>query len=134
MLGHQTNPISAYTQVSTETSVNSADPHRLVLLLFEAALSAISIAQVAIETNDTATRGTAISKAIDIINNGLRASLDLEAGGELAAKLGLLYEYMCNRLLLATLRNDKSILNEVAELLSEIHEAWVAIGSENSFK
>lgn len=134
MLGHQHNPVSAYSQISTETSVHSADPHRLVLLLFEAALSAISIARVAIETNDPSTRGSAISKAIDIINNGLRASLDPEAGGELAAKLGSLYEYMCNRLLLATLRNDKSILDEVAGLLSEIHEAWVAIAPENSIK
>lgn len=132
MLGHQRNPVSAYAQVGMETSVHTADPHRLILLLFEGARSAIAIAQIAIDQNDAATRGSSISKAIDIINNGLRASLDIEAGGDLAKKLAALYEYMCKRLLFANLRNDKAIVNEVAGLLAEIHEAWAAIAPDNT--
>lgn len=127
MFGHPTNPVSAYAKVETETGVQAADPHRLILLLFEGARSAIATAQHAAEKNDAATRGTSISKAIDIINNGLRASLDVEAGGELALQLASLYEYMCVRLLHANLRNDASVLTEVSGLLAEIHEAWVGI-------
>lgn len=75
-------------------------------------------------------RGMAISKAIDIITNGLKASLDQEQGGELASQLSDLYEYMTIRLLHANLKNDKSILDEVLELLEEIHSAWRQIPPE----
>lgn len=127
MFGQRSNPISAYSRVSLETTVQGADPHRLILLLFEGARSAIITAQYAIEQKDAATRGSALSKAIDIINNGLRASLDIEAGGDIAVKLSALYEYMCTRLLYANLRNDAAIISEVANLLAEIHDAWAAI-------
>ncbi len=127
MFGRPTNPVSAYARVETETGVQSADPHRLILLLFEGARSAIATAQHAAEHQDAATRGASISKAIDIINNGLRASLDAQAGGDLALQLAALYEYMCTRLLFANLRNDAAILAEVSGLLAEIHEAWIGI-------
>jgi flagellar secretion chaperone FliS len=127
LFGQPTNPVSAYARLETETGVQSADPHHLILLLLEGARSAISTAQHAAKYQDAATRGSCLSKAIDIINNGLRASLDLEAGGEIALQLAALYEYMCTRLLYANLRNDEAILAEVAGLLAEIHEAWLGI-------
>jgi flagellar secretion chaperone FliS len=127
VFGNSANPVAAYAKVETETGVRSADPHRLILLLLEGARSAIATAQHAAEHNDAATRGMSVSKAIDIINNGLRASLDVEAGGDLAIQLASLYEYMCVRLLHANLRNDPAVLAEVSGLLSEIHEAWVGI-------
>lgn len=129
MFGQRSNPISAYSNIGLETSIQSATPHELILLLFQGAQSAISMAQYAIDKNDFATRGTALSKAIDIINNGLRASLDIEAGGDLATKLSALYEYMCTRLLYANLRNDAAVISEVSQLLAEIHGAWAAIGN-----
>lgn len=76
------------------------------------------------ENGNIAAKGTAISKAIDIISNGLAASLDIEKGGELAERLAALYEYMSSRLLWANLKNDLSALDEVATLLSEIQDAW----------
>ena len=82
------------------------------------------------EGNQIEARGSAISKAIDIITNGLKASLDLEQGGSLAEQLGGLYEYMTVRLLHANLKNDKTILDEVLMLLEEIHSAWRQIPPE----
>ncbi len=67
---------------------------------------------------------------IDIILNGLRASLNLEEGGNLAQNLYALYDYMARRLLHANLNNDSAALDEVLNLLSEIHGAWVSIGDE----
>lgn len=132
MLGQPRNPVSAYAQIGMETSVQNANPHRLIVLLLEGASTAIAIARIAIDHNDVSARGNSISKAINIINNGLRASLDDDAGGDLAQKLAALYEYMCKRLLIANLRNDKVVLDEVAYLLSEIHEAWVAIAPSDA--
>ncbi|MFX5839880.1 flagellar export chaperone FliS, partial [Acinetobacter baumannii] len=73
---------------------------------------------------DTAGKGQSISRAIDIVGNGLKVSLDLEAGGELAQRLYALYDYMCVRLLHANSQNDKAALDEVAHLLGELKGAW----------
>ncbi|EEQ09425.1 hypothetical protein ymoll0001_16830 [Yersinia mollaretii ATCC 43969] len=73
-------------------------------------------------------KGTALSKAIDIINNGLSAGLDVEKGGEMAENLSALYDYMSRRLLHANLHNDEQAINEVAALLENIADAWRQIG------
>ncbi|WP_263768680.1 flagellar export chaperone FliS [Propionivibrio soli] len=130
MFGSSTSPVNAYNKVSLETSVANASPHQLIVLLFEGARQAIIIARAGIEAGDTPRKGTAITKAIDIILNGLRASLNLEEGGNIAQNLYALYDYMARRLLHANLTNDKAALDEVLKLLSEIHEAWVAIGDK----
>ena len=61
---------------------------------------------------------------IGIINNGLKISLDHEKGGDIAARLDALYDYMVARLLQANIRNDAKALEEVSGLLEEIHSAW----------
>ena len=127
MFANVHNPINAYAQVSVESAVNSADPHRLILLLFQGAESGISLAKESIRQNNLGAKSQAISKSVDLINNGLAASLDLEAGGDLSAKLAALYEYMSMRLLHANLKNDIGALDEVAMLLSEIRSGWEEI-------
>lgn len=128
------NPKAAYGKVAVDVSVESADPHKLVLMLFEGALLALASATLAMRRREGATdlarKGEAISKAIDIIANGLKASLDLEAGGELAQRLAALYDYMCARLLHANLHDQPAVLDEVSHLLAELKEAWEQIGKK----
>lgn len=131
MFGSMKNPANAYAQLSIDSAVLSADPHRLILLLFEGAENALTLSHHYIEEGNIAERGTAISKAIDIINNGLKASLDLSQGGELAERLYALYEYMASRLLWANMKNDLVVLDEVRSLLDEIHGAWKEIAPQN---
>lgn len=130
MFGNARNAISAYQKVSVDAAVEVADPYRLILLLFSGAQAAIGNARAAMQLNQIATKGEAISKAIDIISNGLKASLDLENGGEIAPRLDALYDYMVIRLLNANLKNDPKALEEVAGLLEEIHSAWRGISPE----
>ena len=127
MFGSPRNPVSAYASVGIETSVPTADPHQLILLLFDGAKIAISAAKMHMTQGNIAEKGSSISKAIDIITNGLNASLDHEAGGDLTIKLGALYDYMAQRLLWANLKNDAAALDEVMRLLSELHGAWEQI-------
>lgn len=127
MFGMMHKPAESYAKVGVESAVASADPHRLVLMLFDGALAAVSLARIHMEAGEIPQKGAAISKAIDLITNGLRASLDMEAGGELADRLGSLYEYMAQRLLFANLKNSIAALDEVAELLSSLREAWAQI-------
>lgn len=126
--------LNAYSRVGTEIGVMAANPHKLVLMLFEGAQLAIAEAKLHMLRNETAAKGGAISKAIMIIDHGLKASLDVEAGGEMAEKLFALYEYMTNRLLIANLRNETKVLDEVTRLLAELHGAWEAIGNPNVYK
>ena len=120
---------AAYSSVGVATGVSTADPHKLILMLFEGALLQIGTAVIALEKKDVPTKGMAISKAIEIILNGLKVSLDYEAGGELAQRLGALYDYMTQRLLYANLHNSRPAMDEVTQLLTDLKSAWEAIGS-----
>lgn len=124
--------LNQYRQVKVQTAVTTADPHRLVSMLFEGALEKIRGAKLRIEhQGSVAEKGELISGAISIID-ALRASLDKARGGEIAENLDQLYEYMSRRLLEANLRNDVKALEEVAFLLHAIEEAWNAIAPRNT--
>ena len=123
--------LNSYRNVGVETGVASASPQRLILMLYEGAIAAIAAAQQHLRQNNIAAKGEAISKAISIIDGGLKASLDVKAGGILAERLAGLYDYMLTRLLAANLRNDTKILDEVARLLDELRGAWAQIGQRS---
>ena len=122
----------AYKNVGVVNGVTSADPHRLTLMLFDGALVSTNAARIHLENGDVPLKGSAISKAIEIISNGLKVSLDFDVGGDLALRLASLYDYMCSRLLHANARNDIAALAEVSTLLRELKEAWEQIGKPHS--
>jgi flagellar protein FliS len=122
--------VNAYANVGLETGIASASPHALIVMLYDGALVALLSAKTNIAAGNIAAKGSAISKAISIIDNGLRASLDKNAGGEIAANLDALYDYMSRRLLHANLKNDVTIIDEVHRLLADLRGAWVEIGEK----
>jgi len=119
--------IQAYTKTGIESGVTAADPHRLISMLYQGALLSIANAKNAILRKDIPAKGTAISKAIMIIDDGLKASLDKKVGGDLAMNLDALYAYMSTRLLAANLNSDIATLDEVARLLNDLNGAWESI-------
>lgn len=124
--------VKAYARVGIETGVASADPHKLILMLFEGAHLAIAKARLNMQGKDIAAKGEAISQAIAIIDQGLKASLNVKAGGAMAERLYALYEYMCRRLVIANLQNSFEILDEVSGLLRGLNDAWSSIGQGNA--
>lgn len=116
--------LKTYARMDVETGVAGATPEMLIVMLYDGAMRAIAAARVRMEDGDHQAKGQAISKAIGIIEEGLRGSLDTAAGGELGANLSDLYEYMSHRLMLANLRNDSSMLDEVSDLLRALKTAW----------
>jgi flagellar secretion chaperone FliS len=115
--------VQQYNRVGVTTSVEAASPHRLIQMLMAGALEKIAIAKGHMERNEIAQKGSHISWAISIID-GLRASLNLEAGGEIAQNLDDLYDYMTRRLARANVENNIDLLDEVASLLRTIKGAW----------
>ncbi len=121
--------IQQYTSSSRQADVAAASPHRLIQMLLEGALEKIAIARGHMERGEIAQKGKAISWAIDILE-GLRMSLDQEAGGELASNLDALYDYMNLTLLQANKDNSLEKLDEVGGLLKNIKSAWDAIAND----
>lgn len=126
--------MDAYSKAGIEASVRDASPHKLISMLFDGAIVSVGMAKNHMRLNQIPAKGLAISKAIAIIDDGLKVSLDETAGGELAANLKALYEYMSNRLLVANLKNDTDALDEVARLLAELKGAWDQIGGPAPLK
>jgi len=128
MFGSSHKGASAYAKVGLETGVVASSPHKLIVMLFDGALVAVRAAGVHMKAGEIEKKGNAISKAIMIVENGLRASLDKEAGGSIAANLDALYDFIGRRLLMANLTNQPEILDEVHVLLADLKGAWEAIG------
>lgn len=117
----------AYKKASVEASVDMADPHQLVNLLFDALKRSIGSAKLHLQAGDIPNKCTQIGNAIRILEEGLRAPLDLEKGGELAANLNAVYEYAVTRLLHANLKNDVEALDEVLRVIEPIASGWKQI-------
>lgn len=121
---------SAYADVGLNTTVATASPLGLVVLLYDGAIQATSNAKQRLASGDIAGKAKNIAKAVDIINKGLNASLDPVVGGKLALDLKALYEYMCRRLVHANLKNDVAALDEVRSLLLQLRGAWATIAHD----
>ncbi len=121
--------VAAYRSVNAHGIVASADPHGLVLTLFDAVIGRLTAARACIEQGQTAGKAGLLHSSITLLGE-LRGSLDMQKGGALAQNLSELYEYMVRRLLHANLNGDKGAIGEVLGLLGEIREAWAAIGPQ----
>lgn len=123
------NPYSAldqYQSVKLQGQVATSPNHGLVSLLLDRILEKIAHANGAIERGDVAARGNAISDAIRIVDN-LRAGLNKAQGGDVAANLQGLYDYIEKRLVEANAKADLTALTEVASLIAEIKSGWDGI-------
>lgn len=118
-----------YQKVGLQAQVATADPHQLIRMLMQGGIDRVIQAKGALERGVLAEKGELIGKSIAIIG-GLREVLDFEAGGEIAVNLDRLYDYMIRRLTEANLKNDPSLLEEVANLLREVKAGWDGIAPQ----
>ena len=118
--------LKQYQDVRVTSGVAAASPHRLVSMLLTGIIENISMARVALANGEIAARGQHIGRAISIIDN-LRASLDIESGGELSLNLGSIYDYGETRLLQANIQSSDEMLEEVSGLFRQILEGWEMI-------
>jgi flagellar protein FliS len=118
---------NAYQKVQVDAAVLGASPHDLIAKLLSGAIDSIQEAKKHMLDKDIAAKSQCIKVATSIISDGLRSCLNMEAGGEVAANLDALYDYMLRRLVKAHAENDATILDEVVSLLREIKMGWDAI-------
>jgi len=120
--------VQQYNRVGISSSVEAASPHRLIEMLMDGALEKIAFAKGFMERGNISEKGGHISWAISIVD-GLRASLDLEKGGEIAQNLDDLYDYMTRRLARANVENNPDILDEVSSLMASVKNSWQQVPS-----
>ena len=114
----------AYAKIEVESAVMSASQQQLVIMLFDGALSALVRARLFLVDGNIPAKGLALSKAINIIENGLKVGMVENNGDELTQNLIALYAYMVRRLLHANVNNDASAIEEVETLLRNIADGW----------
>ena len=127
MTTQQSRAASAYATVNLESRATASGGADLVILLIEGTLDRIRMAKAAMEQRDIKEKIKHLNKALEIVAEGLRAHLNIKAGGEIATNLDDLYAYCSMRLLHANLKNDTAALDEVSGLLSPLLEAWTSI-------
>ena len=118
--------MNQYKQVDIRASVENADPHTLIQMLINGAIERLNIAKMHMQQNNIALKGENISSAISIID-GLRSSLDMKKGGEIAQNLEALYDYMQRQLLASNMSDKVENIDEVLALLNEIRAGWASI-------
>jgi len=121
--------MNQYKQVGIQASVENADPHTLIQMLFDGAMERLNTAKMHMKQGNMALKGESISRAISILD-GLRTSLDMKAGGDIAENLESLYDYMQRQLLVANAQNKDEKIDEVLSLIGEIRAGWMAIPQE----
>lgn len=120
---------NAYRQVGAQSGVESASPHRLIQMLFDGLLQNLNAARGAMQRGEVETKGVQLGRAVRILEEGLKGSLNRQQGGELAMNLGALYDYCIQRLTQANLRNDVQAVEEVVSLVEPVAQGWQEIGS-----
>lgn len=118
--------LAQYRAVNAVVQVQDASPHRLIQLMFEGLLARLASARGQMERRDYQGKGQSIGRAVAIVG-ALQDCLDLQRGGELAANLDALYDYVQRRLFAANVQNDPAVLDEIVVLIQRIKSGWDAI-------
>lgn len=118
--------IESYGQVKVSTGASQANNVELIQMLFDGLIESLSTAKGHIQHNNVSEKSKAIARASRIVL-GLQGALDFEKGGDLAANLNELYNYVTRRLLHVNARNDLQALEEIHSLMMEIRSAWETV-------
>jgi flagellar protein FliS len=129
-LGPRRNSVTTYRDVNASTAIEGATPHKLVSLLYQSVASEIAAARGAIARRDIQEKGRAISHAVRVIEEGLLAPLDVVGGGPLALNLSDVYQYLVQRITLANVKTDDTMLAECANLVEILRQGWDAIAAQ----
>jgi flagellar secretion chaperone FliS len=108
-----------------ETEVLTADPLKLVIILYRAAIESVAAARRHLAAGAIRQRSGEIMRAWEIVRE-LTRSLDHQHGAAISRPLADLYAYIQMRLIEANTKQIDPPLAEVEGLLSTLLEAWSA--------
>ena len=106
-----------------QTQITTASQASLILMMYEGAMRFTRQAMDSLDGQDPAGMVRSIQKARDIVNE-LSLSLNVPQGGEAAARLESLYQFILSQLTLANIKADRAPLEAVLRVLKPLAGAW----------
>lgn len=129
--GMNANPLAAYR----ETRVKTASPGQLIVMLYDEAIKQLDTAARYLgddskpRPEDIERINAALGKAQDVVTE-LMASLDFEAGGDIAQDLFALYVWFGREVLEANIRKEVGRVKSVRKMMADLREAWAEAASK----
>lgn len=120
----------AYGEVAVQSGIAASSPHKLIDMLFDGLIDSINKGRGAMARGEVEEKGKALGKAARILEEGLKAGLNLEQGGELADNLRNIYDFCIVELTTANLKNDENKLEDVLKIIEPIANAWKEIAPQ----
>lgn len=124
-------PIRSGYQAYQKSKYETASPHKLITLLYNAAITNIQRSAKALNDNMYNDANQYNLKAQDILYE-LMSCLNEDQGGEIALNLKEIYFYCVNQLVQANIHKDNSLLSEVERNIDSLRQAWIEIGKDVS--
>jgi flagellar protein FliS len=115
--------MNQHSSMYQQTAINTSDPMKLVLMLYDGAIDFLKKALDFLEKSDFKNKNIFANRAREIILE-LNHSLDMEAGGEIGKNLRNLYNFLNRHLLMANWKNDTQAMKDVIRILSNLREGW----------
>jgi len=125
--------LKTYQTVNLESSLLAAEPHTVILMLFNGLLESIALAKGAIERKDLLVKSEKISKAINIIRS-LQESLDKESEPKISESFDSLYGYCIAKLMEASASLELAVLDEIVDLIKPIRDAWYDMSEQDKLE
>ncbi len=122
-----TNPYAQYNN----SRILTASPGELTLMLYDGAIKFCNIAIEAIVENDIVKAHNNIIKVENIIDY-LRKTLDMQY--PVAQDFENIYVYLEKRLLVANMKKDKEVLEEVCTHIRSVRDNWKDVMKKNREK
>ena len=121
------NPYAS-PQAYRESSVMTASPAQLVVMLYDGAGRFLRQAEIAAEEGAWRHAMERLTKA-DAIVDELLVTLDKDQGGEIAERLQGIYVF-CKKLMIeARIEKDADKIRKTASLLADLRDAWAEIAA-----
>jgi len=124
-MSYPNNRSSAYK----ESSVLTASPTKLVVLLYDKAIRCLRRGAEDIRTRNLVSKRQSIGQAIAIIQH-LQRTLDTTRGQEIAHELNRLYAYTLSRILAGSTKLDPKPIEEAIKVLSPLLMAWEKVAEK----
>jgi len=115
-------------QAYRASSVLTASPGQLVVMLYDGARRFLSQASVAMGDRQIMVAHNKLTRAENIIRH-LQGTLDMDQG-QIAERLQSIYVFALGHLRQARLDQDPRKVDEVNEILGKLRESWAAIAAE----
>jgi flagellar protein FliS len=118
-------PVATAPSAYRASSILSAQPQQLVVMLYDGARRFLYQAAVAMREGQIELTHRKLRRAEDILLH-LRDSLDMEQG-EIAERLQSIYLFCQRHLRQARLDRDPAKIEQVSNLLGDLRDAWASV-------